>query len=432
MKFISTRHHKESVSFESALVNGLASDGGLFVPDSFPHLDDTILTHLPHYALHALGDEMMCRFVNDISRSDLHTIISSALNFPIPLVHLENNLYLLEVFHGPTLAFKDVGARFMANILSHYAVTENKKINIIVATSGDTGSAIAHAFYKMPNIDVFILYPSNKITRLQEQQITTFGSNIHALEVSGTFDDCQRLVKTALADESLKVSNIFTTANSINIARLLPQMIYHAYGVVQLLSHGITIPPTLVIPSGNLGNLTSAVYAKQIGIPIRHFIAAHNMNAVFPEYLQSSTFTPQPSKKTFANAMDVGNPSNFERLVDFYGHNHHRMRHDITGAAIADDSILNEIKRTYEQSKYILDPHTAVGVAAARASGITQEPIIITATAHPAKFPEVITEAIHINMPVPDQLRQCLNKPKQAQKISIDYSDLYQTLSKNK
>ena len=429
MKFISTRNHELPASFEDALLHGLAPDGGLYSPESFPKISSDFFQHIDSHSLQRTGNIIMEPFLDSIPPAALEEIINSALDFPIPLMHLEDNLYLLEVFHGPTLAFKDIGARFMAKTLSYLATAQHKKISIVVATSGDTGSALANAFHQTPNIEVFILYPSNKISRLQEQQITTFGDNIHALEVTGTFDDCQHLVKTALSDDTLREHRIMTTANSINIARLLPQMIFHAWGLIQLRQKGVNQSPILSIPSGNLGDLTSAVFAKSIGFDIKHFIAATNINTVFPDYLQSSQFHPQPSQKTLANAMDVGNPSNFERLLDHYENDCKKMRDDISGTIINDDGILNEIKHTYKRTGYILDPHTSVGVAAARKANIANEPIIITATAHPAKFPEVITKALHMDIPMPAQLQQVLNKPKQSEEIGIDYQSFYTKLT---
>lgn len=427
MKFNSTRNDNLSASFEQALFSGLAPDGGLFIPCDFPRLPASFVTS-KDISLHDIGINIMKNYITDIPADNLETIIGESLSFPIPLKRLEENYYLLEVFHGPTLAFKDVGARFMARALEFFAVSEQRKISIIVATSGDTGSAIASAFHNMPNIEVYILYPANKISRLQEQQITTFGGNIHALEVDGTFDDCQRLVKTALADHSLKSNKIITTANSINIARLLPQMIYHAWGLTQLRQHDIIEPPILSVPSGNLGNLTSALYTNLTGFPVQKFIAAVNINSVFAEYLHTLVFTPQPSKKSFANAMDVGNPSNFERLEKLYASHPEQMRREIVGYSIPDAEILSEIRQTYANTGIIIDPHTAVGVAAAKRNNIDSAPVIITATAHPAKFPEVIKHALDIDIPLPESLQRILNKPKQAEMISVEYADLREIL----
>lgn len=429
MKFTSTRDHQYTTDFKDAMLHGLAPDHGLYVPCSLPRLPEDFLEHLKQKTLDEIGVVIMRNFLDEIPEKKLHELIRAALNFPIPLVHLEKNYYLLEVFHGPTLSFKDVGARFMAQVMEYFMALENRRVKILVATSGDTGSAIAHAFQHAPHIDVYILYPSEKISRLQEMQITTFGGNIHALEVTGTFDDCQRLVKTGLADESLRTSSIVTTSNSINIARLLPQMIYHAFGLAQLMRTGMSDAPVMSVPSGNLGNLTSAVYAAHSGFSVNHFISALNINSVFADYLTNGKFEPQPSRKSFANAMDVGNPSNFERLRDLYAKDYHRMQREITGISIDDEHILAEIRQTYEKTNYILDPHTAVGVAAARKYDTGSAPILITATANPAKFPEVIKKAIHQDIELPETLRQIISKPKQAIKIGTDYSEL-QTLLK--
>ncbi len=430
MKFISTRHEKLTVTFEEALFQGLAPDKGLYVPAKFPHIDASVFEHLPHYSLPELGEVIMRHFITDIPHKRLHDILHHALSFPIPLVHLEKNIYLLEVFHGPTLAFKDVGARFMANVLAYFSEAKQRKIKIIVATSGDTGSAIAHAFYQAPHIEVYILYPSKKISALQEMQMTTFGGNIHAIEVAGTFDDCQRLVKEALSDDTLKTDQTLTTSNSINISRLLPQIIYHAWGLAQLQQHGVHTAPDLVVPSGNLGNLTSAVYAKRLGFKIHEFVSAMNANHVFGDYLHTGEFHAHPSLKTYANAMDVGNPSNFERLQQLYEHHPHQMEREIKGISISDTEILAEIKSTYTSTGTILDPHTAVGVAAAKRHHQDHQPVIVTATAHPAKFPDVIKKAIDRDVPLPESLAKLLHQPKLSTPINVDYRALHHLLIK--
>lgn len=430
MKFISTRNHNNKVEFRHAMFTGLAADQGLFVPESFPVLSEDILSNLQETTLQTLANAIMQLFLPDIAADKLSSILESSLSFPIPLTRLEQQYYLLEVFHGPTLAFKDVGARFMANALAYYSTDKQKKITILVATSGDTGSAIAHAFHHTPNIDVFILYPSQKVSLLQEMQMTTLGGNIHALEVQGTFDDCQRMVKTALSDTNLTSQLILTTSNSINIARLLPQIIYHAWGLAQLKQLGVEKSPCLFVPSGNLGNLTSAVYARQLGFKIQHFIAALNNNKVFADYLTSHQYTPRSSIKTFANAMDVGNPSNFERLIDLYQNDASKMHHDIQAFAIDNPEILNEIRRTYDKTGKIIDPHTAIGIAAARKYAPNSQPFIITATAHPAKFPDVIREALQIDIPLPDSLQRLMTLPKKAKLISTDYQDLVACLKR--
>ncbi len=429
MKYMSTRNHSLDVDFATAMFNGLAPDLGLYIPTHFPQFEHTNVKDLIGKSLVELGVNIMQPYFSDIPTDKLHNMLQHALNFPIPLKLLEEQLYVLEVFHGPTLAFKDVGARFMAQALAYYSAEKQQHINIIVATSGDTGSAIADAFHGTAGVDVYILYPSQKISLLQEKQITTYGGNIHALEVAGTFDDCQRLVKTALADQQLKSKILLTTSNSINIARLLPQIIYHSWGLMQLKRLGVKISPILSIPSGNLGNLTSAVYSRKMGFPVEFFIAAINANTVLKDYLSSHVFQPRPSIKTFANAMDVGNPSNFERLEDFYDRNPDTMYEAIKAVTISNHKILDEIRRTFERTGMVIDPHTAVGVAAARKYQEENLPIIVTATAHPAKFPEVIKEALQIDIALTPSLERIMSLPKQAVAISTDYQALLAILS---
>lgn len=415
MRYLSTRDPHISSGFHDALIHGLAPDGGLYIPETFPLFSPDTIQHTSADTLSKLGLRIMSSFITEVPIESLESILKKSLSFPIPLMHLDENIYLLEVFHGPTLAFKDVGARFMAGMLSYFLTRENKKINIIVATSGDTGSAIANAFHLMPNIDVYILYPSKKITFLQEQQMTTLGGNVHAIEVTGTFDDCQRLVKAALLDNDIRSQRLLTTANSINVGRLLPQIIYHAHGLCQLRKLQPDAEPTLIVPSGNFGNLTSAVYAQIMGFPIRHFVAATNINAVVPHYLTTGIFKPQPSIHSYSNAMDVGNPSNFERLNACYQNDYQRMAQDIDGVSISDAQTLQEIRDTYTKTGYILDPHTAVGVASARIwRNDFNTPLVVTATAHPAKFPEVIQQAIGIEPEIPDRLKAALNNKKKA------------------
>lgn len=425
MKFISTEHKVPASTFFDALMHGLAPDGGLYVPETFPRLTESVLAHLPEYHLHHLGQHLLAPFLPEIPPDKLQSMIVNALSFPIPLISLAKRLYLLEVFHGPTLSFKDVGARFMAQALVYFMQQQNKPLLVLVATSGDTGSAIANALHNMPHVFVYVLYPSQKITRLQEQQMTTLGGNIHALEVQGTFDDCQRLVKTALLDEDIRQQYLLTTANSINISRLLPQMIYHSFGVTQLQQLEHHAIPNLCVPSGNLGNVTAAIYAKAVGIPMQHFIVANNNNAVFTRYLDTGKFTPHPSEATCSNAMDVGNPSNFARIFDFYHQDLQQMQNDLSSIAINDAETIAEIRDTYQTTGYILDPHTAVGVAAAKryySAGQEENACIVTSTAHPAKFPEVIKKALDFDIPLPTSLQQTLEKPKDSTMITTDYA----------
>src|SRR5258706_1808265 len=429
MKFHSVKNRSASVNFREALFRGIAPDGGLFVPESIPALPSSFFTQITQHSLESIGEQVLSRYIYDIPVASLRTIIGRALDFPIPLVKLQEGLYLLELFHGPTLAFKDVGARFMSNACSHFLTIEEKSLTILVATSGDTGSAVAHGFHNIPHITAYILYPSGQISLLQEQQMTTLGGNIRALEVKGTFDDCQALVKQALVDPDVLAARTLTTANSMNVGRLLPQIVYYVWGLSQLarIPDLASAHPTVVVPSGNFGNLTAAAYAKRMGAPMGKLVAATNSNDVFPQYLRSGTFAPKPSLRTLSNAMDVGNPSNLARLQHLYDDDIRRMRQDIEALPITDRETLEEIRTTYQSTKYILDPHTAVGVAASRKvldRGGNSDPIIVAATAHPAKFPEIVEGAIHATIPLPEALKDALGRTKQSTPIGTTYSEL--------
>jgi len=420
MNFASTRDHDNQATFSGAVFAGLASDGGLFVPILIPKLslpDISNVLNTPD--IHRLGLALLKYFVPEISESDLFQDLTSSINFPVPLIHLQDNIFLLEVFHGPTLAFKDIGARFMARIISRILQHRHLTLDILVATSGDTGSAVAAGFYQVPHVRVHVLYPSGRITHLQEQQMATYGENIFPIEVEGSFDDCQNLVKSILQDRPFAEKNnlFFSTANSINVARLLPQLIYHAWGVVQLHQQHSLNNPVMSVPSGNFGNLVSAIYAHARGIPMNHFIAATNVNMTFPEYLATGQFTARPSQKTFSSAMDVGNPSNFERLENFYQYSAANMRNAISALPINDELTLKTIRDIFETTEYIADPHTAVGIAAAKkyiALKNSTDPVIVTATAHPAKFPEVIKKALgeNISLDMPASLQAVIDRPK--------------------
>lgn len=428
MRYRSIAGECPDVTFRDALLTGIAPDGSLYIPGSFPGLNNTLLPPSGQ-SLHRLGYLVASAFIDDIPETDLKNIIKSAWDFPVPLKHLGNNIYLLELFHGPTLAFKDVGARFMATVLDHYMRRENRQLKIIVATSGDTGSAVAHGFHGADRIDVYILYPSGKISSLQEKQMTTLGGNIHAIEVDGVFDDCQRLVKEALADKELSRNGSITTANSINLGRLLPQITYYLWGYVQWKSaeNENSQPPVFVVPSGNFGNLTAALYANRMGMPATKFIAATNSNDIVPEYLNTGKYNPRPSEQTLSNAMDVGDPGNWSRIQALYGNDIERIRRDIDGISVNDDETIDEIKQTYNTTGYLLDPHTAVGVRAVRKVGGDAEdsvPYIVAATAHPAKFKDVIEKHLNITIPLPEPLARCLDLPKQSVSIGAEFGDL--------
>ena len=433
MRFISVRGESPPVGFRTTVYDGIAPDGGLYVPDRLPPLPKNLFDDHEQHSLTSIGALIASSFIDDIPQSEIARIAKEAWNFPIPLVPLDKHITLLELFHGPTLTFKDVGARFMARVLSYYLQEQANNVTILVATSGDTGSAVAHGYYNVPNISVYILYPSGKISRLQEQHMTTLGGNIHAIEVEGTFDDCQALVKRSLGDNQLRSGRSITTANSINLARLLPQITYYVWAFVQWRKdhHRGSSYPAVVVPSGNFGNLTAAAYARSMGTPMAGLIAATNANDVVSEYLKKGTFVPRPSYQTLSNAMDVGDPSNFSRLQHLYNNDVEKFRKEIVAYSVTDDETLDEIRKTYEATTYVLDPHTAVGVRAARRAlkrTPGAHPMIVAATAHPGKFPEVIQRALGISIPTPPSLEESLRRPKLSTKIPADYETLKKLL----
>ncbi len=436
MKFRSLLNDHVLVGFREALFRGIAPDGGLYVPDSIPALPAGVKSSDPLQSLPGVAARVLSAYIDEIPFKQIQKMADQAFSFPIPLVRLEDNLYLLELFHGPTLAFKDVGARFMARVLSCFLERERGEITIAVATSGDTGSAVAHGFFNVPRITVFVLYPSGKISALQEQQITTVGGNIHAVEVEGTFDDCQHLVKTALADQELVRARNLTTANSINLGRLIPQITYYVWGSLELQrrtgqSQDQGLVADVCVPSGNFGNLTAAAYAKRMGVSIARLLSASNANEVVPEFFRTGFLKPRPSVQTFSNAMDVGNPSNFARLQALYGYKFDAIKNDIASTSVSDEETLAEMRRTYEHSGTILDPHTAVGVAATRklkTADSPSRPTIVVGTAHPAKFPEVVARALGVTIPLPEQLQEAQRRTKQSARIPADYSQVRRLL----
>jgi len=365
----------------------------------------------------------------DVPEEELRQIVSEAIDFPVKLVTLSPGLHVLELFHGPTLAFKDFGARFLARLLGYFVRGETRPLTVLVATSGDTGSAVANGFLGVPGIRVVILYPAKRVSEVQERQFTTLGQNITALEVAGTFDDCQHLVKQAFADEELSRRAFLTSANSINIGRLLPQMFYYVAGYCQLPVEAV--PLVVSVPSGNFGNLVAGILAKRIGVPVAKFIAATNVNDVVPQYLRSGEFHPRPAKATYSNAMDVGNPNNFARLLDLYGGRLEDVRKEIWGHAATDEDTLGEMKKVHERFGYLADPHTAVGVLCWEAYKLEHaEPAqgLVLATAHPAKFGEVVKKAIGAAPPLPERLAGCLKREKLSLPLSNSYDDFKQFL----
>ncbi|HBU45608.1 MAG TPA: threonine synthase [Porphyromonadaceae bacterium] len=424
MNYYSTNQSAPVVSLREAVVKGLAPDKGLYMPENIPQLPKAFFDEIGHFGLTSISKTVARAFFGeDIPETNLDEIVADTLNFDIPLIKVEDGIYALELFHGPTFAFKDVGARFMARMLSYF-VQEQKQdeVKVLVATSGDTGSAVANGFLGVKGIRVFVLYPSGKVSDIQEAQFTTLGQNIVALEIDGTFDDCQALVKSAFMDEELNFQMILTSANSINVARFLPQSFYYFYAYAQLARQGISTDVILSVPSGNLGNLTAGLFAKRMGLPVKRFIAANNRNDVFREYLQSGRYASRPSVQTIANAMDVGSPSNFERILDLYGHSHETISKDISGYRFSDEEIQSVIKRVYEGSGYLLDPHGACAYLALRESRKTGETGVFLATAHPAKFKETVENCIGKEIEIPKELEAFMKQKKQSHPLPRSFT----------
>lgn len=368
----------------------------------------------------------------EVPEEVLWQVVSEAISFPVKLVSLSPALHVLELFHGPTLAFKDFGARFMARLMAYFVRDETRPLTVLVATSGDTGSAVAHGFLGVPGIRVVILYPSKRISEAQEKQVTTLGQNITALEVSGSFDDCQRLVKHAFSDSELNRRAFLTSANSINIGRLLPQMFYHVAAYRQL--PVASVPLIVSVPSGNFGNLTAGIFAKRIGLPVARFVASTNANDIVPQYLRTGEFHPRQATPTYSNAMDVGSPNNFPRLLDLCRNRLELVQREIWGHSSTDDETLAAMKSLHERFHYIADPHTAVGVLgweAYRCANPQPAQGLVLATAHPAKFADVVTRAIGAAPPLPERLAAHLRQPKLSLPISAQYDDFKQFLLEN-
>lgn len=427
MKFYSTNKKSKSVSFKEAVIKGIADDGGLFMPEAINKLPGNFFKEIEDFSFHEISFQAAKNIIeNEINERDLNSIIERAINFSAPLIDLDENKKVLELFHGPTLAFKDFGARFMAEVLSFFVKGNNKEINILVATSGDTGSAVANGFYGSESIKVILLYPAGKVSEIQEKQLTTLGNNISAVEVNGTFDDCQRIVKEAFADKELNKKLILSSANSINIARLLPQSFYYFNTYKQLKEKSKLL--FFSVPSGNFGNLTGGLFAKKMGLPVDKFIAAVNSNDIFPNYLNTGKFLPKPSIKTISNAMDVGNPSNFHRITDLYNDETELIKSVIFSSSFSDDLTKSAIKKVNEKYNYIIDPHGAVGFLALE-EFVNQNKFenyngIILETAHPAKFIDTVENIIDRKITIPERLKTCLNKEKKTLKISNNYNEL--------
>ena len=422
MNYYSTNHHSPAATLQEAVVRGLAPDRGLYMPEHIHPLPSDFYDGIDRLSL----PDIACRvadafFGDDIPQDTLHELVRDTLSFDIPLVPVTGRIHSLELFHGPTLAFKDVGARFMARLLGYFIHREGAgEVNVLVATSGDTGSAVANGFLGVEGIRVYVLYPKGKVSEIQEKQFTTLGRNITALEVDGTFDDCQALVKDAFMDGELNARLRLTSANSINVARFLPQSFYYFHAYAQLKREGRADNVVVCVPSGNFGNLTAGLFAARMGLPVGRFIAANNRNDIFYQYLRTGVYSPRPSIATIANAMDVGAPSNFARILDLYGNNHAAICADISGATYTDEQIADTVRTTWQQHHYLLDPHGACGFRALQEGLREGEAGIFLETAHPAKFKDTVERIIGQPVDTPDKLRAFMQGTRRSVPMSKD------------
>lgn len=432
MKFYSTRNRGHLVSFRHAVTTGLAPDRGLYMPRFIPKLSGQFIQTLSERSFTENAFFIAREFVNDdVPDLPLKHLIEQTITFDCPLVKIDDHCYALELFHGPTLAFKDFGARFLAQLFGYWSKQTDRKTIILAATSGDTGSAVANGFFNIPGTHVVVLYPSGKVSDIQERQFTTLGGNITALAVDGTFDDCQRLVKDAFQDTDLHKKFLLTSANSINIGRLIPQIFYYFHAYSQLVDK--SLPMIVSVPSGNFGNLTAGLVGKKMGLPVDRFVVATNVNDVVPEFFRTEIFQPRASQSTLSNAMDVGNPSNFERMMELFEDHIDRLRQNVSAYSVTDFQTAQAIKEVYRSSKYLLDPHGAVAYVALRrqqTEHATTANRIFLATAHPAKFHESVSEIIGGAVGIPPRLQRFLEKTKRAINIKPDLTTFKNELEK--
>ncbi len=424
MKYYSTHKNAPEATLQEAVVKGLASDRGLFMPERIKPLSAEFYETIEQLSF----QEMACQvadafFGEDVPADVLKEIVYDTLSFDVPLVRVADPIYSLELFHGPTLAFKDVGGRFMARLLGYFIRKEGKQhVNVLVATSGDTGSAVANGFLGVEGIHVYVLYPKGKVSEIQEKQFTTLGQNITALEVDGTFDDCQALVKAAFMDAELNEKLVLTSANSINVARFLPQAFYYFYAYAQLKKLGKADQMVICVPSGNFGNLTAGLFGKRMGLPVKRFIAANNRNDIFCQYLRTGVYTPRPSVTTLANAMDVGDPSNFARILDLFGNSHPDIAAEISGATYTDTQIRETVQAVWRQTGYLLDPHGACGYRALQDHLQPGETGVFLETAHPAKFLETVEEIIGEQVEIPEKLQTFMAGEKKSLPVGREFA----------
>lgn len=435
MKYYSTNRTSPIATLEKAVVKGLAEDRGLYMPERIKPLSKEFYDNIERMSFQEIAYNVAeCFFGEDIDAESLKQIVYDTLQFDCPVVRVTENIYTLELFHGPTLAFKDVGARFMARLLQYFlnkkgeyvvngSNTKNNKVNVLVATSGDTGSAVANGFLGVDGIHVYVLYPKGKVSPIQECQFTTLGKNITALEIDGVFDDCQALVKNAFMDKELNEHMKLTSANSINVARFLPQAFYYFNAYARMKEKGMADNLVMCVPSGNFGNICSALFGKRMGLPVKRFIAANNANDIFYKYLQSGIYEPAASVQTIANAMDVGDPSNFARIYDLYGGSHKDICNDISGATYNDTQIAETMRMCYKATGYVLDPHGACGYQALADSLQENEVGVFCETAHPAKFKDTVDNILNTDIDIPERLQNFMKGQKQSIEMSKDFAE---------
>ena len=426
MKYYSTNGNAPIADLHKAVVKGLAEDKGLYMPEKIQKLPQTFFDEIDKMSFQEIAYTVASAFFGeDVDLDALKDIVYDTLQFDCPVVKVKDNNYTLELFHGPTLAFKDVGARFMARLLQYFIRMEGQKeeVNVLVATSGDTGSAVANGFLGVDGIHVYVLYPKGKVSPIQECQFTTLGKNITAIEVDGVFDDCQALVKNAFMDNELNQHMKLTSANSINVARFLPQAFYYFNAYARMKALGKADNLVMCVPSGNFGNICAALFGHEMGLPVKRFIAANNANDIFYKYLQTGKYEPKPSKQTLANAMDVGDPSNFARIYDLYGKSHERITSLISGATYSDEQIRQTMKQCYEETGYILDPHGACGYQALEDGLKEGEVGVFCETAHPAKFKEKVDDILGIDVEIPDRLAAFMKGEKQSVPMTKAFAD---------
>ncbi|NQU54494.1 MAG: threonine synthase [Bacteroidetes bacterium] len=432
MNYYSTNKNTPEVSLKEAVIKGLASDNGLFMPERIEKFDPSFFETIQNLTFQEIAFEVAKMFFGeDIPESKLKEIVFDTLEFDCPVVKVTGSIYSLELFHGPTLAFKDVGARFMARLLNYFLGEKKEQVNVLVATSGDTGSAVANGFLAVEGIHVYVLYPKGKVSKIQESQFTTLGQNITALEIDGTFDDCQRLVKSAFLDAELNEKLVLTSANSINVARFLPQAFYYFNAYARLKEQGILENKEFVVsvPSGNLGNITAGLFASEMGLPIKQFIAANNSNDVVFEYLETGNYIPRESVETIANAMDVGEPSNFVRILDLYNHSHKTVSEKIKGYRYSDSEIKKIVKKVYIETNYLCDPHGACGFESLNEFLSENQVGLFLETAHPAKFTETVEEIIGKGkVPLPSKLAEFMKGEKNSILLNKDFQGFKECL----